>query len=378
MDYIPARLYVIQHIRHKYACKNKACEGTIKTATQAAQPLEKGLAASGLLTHVAVSKYLDHLPLYRIEQIFKRHDIELSRSTLCGWMMNLADLLGPLYRLMKAELLKSKVIKTDDTPVQVQDKAHPQGIRKGRIWIYGGAVSYPYYVYDYTSDRSREGPGTFLENYRQGFIQADAYAGYDFLFTDSKRSVKELLCWAHARRKFFDAQRTSPSLSVTALAWIKELYRVEREVAGQDAATRYAARQEQSVTLLKDFKIWLEGITADQALPQSPMRQAISYALNGWDALCRYTTDGDFDIDNNEAERLMRPVAIGRKNWLFFGNDRGGQAAAVLMSILQSAKRNGLNPYHYFKTVIETISDLPMKQLHTLLPNHFKTNADPS
>jgi len=372
LDYIPAKLLVIEHLRYKYACKHKSCEGQIERAVKTRQPLEKSLAAAGLLAHVAVSKYVDHLPLNRIESIFQRHDIEISRSTMCDWMLNTAELLRPLYDLMKTEIIKSKVIKTDDTPVDVQDKAHEKGIRKGRIWIYVGDKSYPYYVYDYTSDRSSRGPESFLQEYRTGFIQADAYAGYDFIFNDIERCVRELLCWAHARRKFYDAQKTASALSLTALAWIKQLYDIEREVKDKPAAERYKARQEKSVKLLVDFKSWLDSITPAQALPQSPFRQAINYAQNGWEALCRYTQDGDFDIDNNESERLMRPVAVGRKNWLFFGSDRGGHAAAVLMSIAQSAKRNGLNPYLYLRNVIETISDPPSNQLGILLPNNWK------
>lgn len=371
LDYVPAKLSVIVHVRYKYACKHKSCEGKVVRADKDRQPLEKSLAAAGLLAHVAVSKYVDHLPLNRIENIFKRHDIEISRSTMCDWTLNVAELLRPLYDLMKTEIIQSRVIKTDDTPVDVQDKAHEKGIRKGRIWIYVGDKSYPYYVYDYTSDRSSRGPGEFLREYRSGFIQADAYAGYDFIFNDKERCVRELLCWAHARRKFYDAQKTAQALSLTALAWIKQLYDIEREIKDKSTAERYKARQEKSVKLLADFKSWLDDITPAQALPQSPFRQAINYAQNGWEALERYTSDGDFDIDNNEAERQMRPVAIGRKNWLFFGSDRGGHAAAILMSIAQSAKRNGLNPYLYLRNVIENISDTKANNLKSLLPNQW-------
>ncbi len=371
LEYIPARLYVIEHLRLKYACKNKQCEGDIKTAVKANQPLEKSLAASGLLTHIAVSKYLDHLPLYRIEGIFKRHNIDISRSTMCSWMMNTAELLEPLYKLMKTKVLKSRVIKTDDTPVNKQDKNHPKGMSTARLWIYAGDKSYPYYVYDFTPNRSRNGPMEFLQDFTCGFIQADAYAGYDFIFNDKQRSVAELLCWAHARRKFGDAEKTAPQLSLTAMAFIQQLYKIEKDIADMSRAERFAIRQEKSVKLLADFKQWLDGISYEQALPESPFRKAMNYAANGWQALCRYTADGDFNIDNNEAEGLMKPVAIGRKNWLFMGSDRGGRAAAVLMSILQSAKRNGLNPQVYLKDAIDRISDIPHNKLSDLLPNNW-------
>ncbi|MBN2842979.1 MAG: IS66 family transposase, partial [Sedimentisphaerales bacterium] len=359
LEYIPARLFIKEHIRYKYACKNKQCEGSIETAPKANQPLEKSLAASGLLTHVAVSKYLDHLPLYRIEGIFKRYDIDISRSTMCGWMMNTAELLVPLYELLKAEVLKSRVIKTDDTPVSKQDKNHPNGISTSRLWIYAGDGSYPYYVYDFTPDRSRNGPAEFLKEFTSGYIQADAYAGYDFIFNDKQRSVEELLCWAHARRKFHEARKTAPQLSLTAMVFIQQLYKIEKDIVKLPRQKRFAIRQEKSVKILADFKQWLDGVSFEQALPESPFRKAMNYAANGWDALCRYASDGDFDIDNNEAERQMKPVAIGRKNWLFMGSDRGGRAAAILMSVLQSAARNGNNPQVYLKDIINRISDIP-------------------
>ena len=376
LEYIPARLFIKEHIRYKYACKNKECEGSIATAPKANQPLEKSLAASGLLTYIAVSKYLDHLPLYRIERIFNRYDIDISRSTMCGWMMNTAELLVPLYNLMKSEVLRSKVIKTDDTPVNKQDKNHPKGISTSRLWIYAGDKSYPYYVYDFTPDRSRNGPVEFLKDFTSGFVQADAYAGYDFIFNDKQRSVEELLCWAHARRKFREAQKTAPALSLTAMTFIQQLYKIEKQLKDKSAEERYAARQEKSVQILADFKMWLDGISYEQALPESPFRKAINYACNGWEALCRYTSNGDFDIDNNEAERQMKPVAIGRKNWLFMGSDRGGRAAAILMSVLQSAQRNGLNPQVYLKDVIDRISDIPVSRLNELLPDKWSVPTE--
>lgn len=311
------------------------------------------------------------LPLYRLEGIFRRHDIAITRSTLCGWMASTADLLAPLYELMKTELLQSKVVNSDDTPVRVQDKTLDKKMRTGRVWIYCGDEHHPYNVYDYTPNRSREGPEVFLRDYKEGHLQADAYAGYDFLFNDPTRQVIELLCWAHARRKFYDARKSSPPLSHTAIAWIKMLYAVEKEIKDSSPENKQAVRREKSVAILNDFKTWLDEIPPEQALPQSPIRQAINYTLNGWDALCRYTQDGDFSIDNNAAERLMRPIAIGRKNWMFFGSDNGGQTAAILLTITQSAKRQGLNAFTYLKDIIARISDHPANQLHQLLPDNW-------
>ena len=369
MDYIPASLRVIAHVRFKYACKH--CEQKVVTADKDRQPIEKGLPAAGLLAHVAVSKYQDHLPLYRLEGIFRRHDIDIKRSTMCGWMGSTADLLTPLYNLMITEVLQSKVINSDDTPVRVQDKTLDKKMRTGRVWTYCGDQNHPYNVYDYTPNRSREGPEKFLRNFQQGYLQADAYAGYNFLFDDPTRKVMELLCWAHARRKFYDARKSSPQLSHTAIAWVKLLYDVEKEIKDLSSEQKHAVRQEKSVAILIDFKAWLDEITLEQALPQSPIRQAINYTLNGWEALCRYTEDGDFNIDNNVAEQLMRPIAVGRKNWLFFGSDNGGRTAASLMTITQSAKRHGLNAFTYLKDVIARISDHPANQLHELLPDKW-------
>lgn len=272
---------------------------------------------------------------------------------------------------MITEVLQSKIINSDDTPVRVQDKTLDKKMRTGRVWTYCGDHNHPYNVYDYTPNRSREGPEKFLRTFQQGYLQADAYAGYNFLFDDPTRKVMELLCWAHARRKFYDARKTSPQLSHTAIAWVKLLYDVEKEIKDLSSEQKHAVRQEKSVAILKEFKTWLDEITLEQALPQSPIRQAINYTLNGWEALCRYTEDGDFGIDNNVAEQLMRPIAVGRKNWLFFGSDNGGRTAAILFTITQSAKRHGLNAFTYLKDVIARISDHPANQLHELLPDKW-------
>jgi len=369
LDFIPARVFVVRHVRFKYACKH--CEQRVVTADKDRQPIEKGLPAAGLLAHVVVSKYLDHQPLYRLENILNRHDIDITRSTMCGWARSCADLLMPLYELMGKEVLQSKVINTDDTPVRVQDKKLDKKTRIGRIWVYCGDPNHPYNVYDYTPNRSRAGPELFLRDYQQGYLQADAYAGYDFIFDDPVRKVIELLCWAHARRYFYEARKTAPQLSHTAIAWIKLLYDVEKKIKDLTAEQKKVVRQEKSVVILNDFKNWLLEIPLEQALPQSPIRQAINYALNGWEALCRYTTDGEFSIDNNIAENLMRPIALGRKNWLFFGSDNGGRTAAILFTITQSAQRHGLNVFNYLKDIIARISDHPANQLHQLLPDKW-------
>jgi len=370
LDYIPARLYVIEHVQLKYACKE--CQGQVALAPKPRQPIEKGLAAPGLLAHIATSRFADHLPYYRQQAIFKRHDMDIPRSTQCDWMAQTAALLRPLEKVMIESVLQSKVIGTDDTAVKVQDEDVSKKTRTGRLWVYRGDEEHPYVVYDYTPTRERAGPEAFLSSYREGFLQADAYPGYDAIFNDPQRHVQELLCWAHARRKFNEARRSDPELSHSAIALIGLLYDVEAEIKDLSAAEKYAVRQEKSVPLLQDIKDWLESIPPEQALPHSPVRQAIDYALNGWEALCRYTQDGDFAIDNNATEQLMRPVAIGRKNWMFFGSNKGGRTAATLFSIIQSAKRHSLNVFIYLKDIIARISDHPANQLHQLLPDQWQ------
>jgi transposase len=390
IDYVPAYACVIEHIRPKYACK--ACQdGTVVTAEKPRQPIEKGLPAPGMLAHVIVSKYADHLPLNRLSHIFQRHGLHIHRSTLCGWMAASARLLSPLYRLMVEQVLASKAVHTDDTPVRVLDKDRDT-TRLGRLWTYRGDDLHPYTVYDYTPSRARDGPVVFLGDF-QGYLQADAYGGYDGIFTNGK--VTEVLCWAHARRKHFDAQDSDAARASVALAYIRRLYQVERqaqeqfeEQADRDDARPFSAirlgmRQQSSVPILKDLEAWMRqqtsGTDADGSplpgglvLPKSPMGLAINYCLGNWEALTRYADDGDLDIDNNASERDLRPIAIGRANWTFFGSDNGGATAAVLYSLVATAKRHGLDPFAYLREVIGRISDHPANRLEELLPDHWK------
>jgi len=373
LNYQPASLYVIEHIRYKYACKH--CQGTIVTADKNTyEPIEKGLAGAGLLSQVIVSKYNEHCPLYRMEDIFSRHGVMISRSTMCDWMAQSSEILKPLYDLMKRRILESKVIHTDDTPVKVQDNELDR-CRQGRIWIYMGDEDNPYNVFDYTASRSRAGPDEFLNGFK-GYLQADAFGGYDGIYLT--KPVIEVLCNAHARRKFYDARGDNSLLSHTALAYYKRLYEIERQIKELSAQQKYEVRQDKSVKVLNEFKIWLDGITEAQALPRSPIRQAINYCLGNWAALVRYTEDGDLSIDNNVAEQQMKAIAVGRKNWLFFGSDRGGRTAAVLFSMTRSAKRFGLNIFAYLEDVLTRLPAQPVNRLQELLPDEWaKRNNKP-
>ena len=367
LEYVPASLLVIEEACQKYACP-KGC--TVVTAEKPPAPIEKGLAGPGLLAHVAVSKYGDHLPLHRQESILARHGVELSRKTMCDWMRQCAELVSPLYDLMKQRALSSKVVQTDDTPVPVLDPELPR-TRTGRIWTYVGDPDHPYTVYDYTPNRSRAGPDEFLKDFR-GYLQADAYSGYDEIYQDSERGVTEVACMAHARRKYFEAQSSDIMRSMVVLAYIHLLYDVEREARDGElgAAGRLALRQARSRPLLQDLKAYLER-ERRQVLPKSPIAQAIAYTLSNWDALVRYAEDGDLEIDNNGAERSLRGVAVGRRNWTFLGSDNGGRTAAVLSSLIATSKRHHIDPFAYLRDVFERISTHPNRQLEELLPDKW-------
>ena len=377
LEYEPAKLYVIEHIRPTYACTQCEAEATesgpqIITASKPLSPIEKGLAGAGLLAQVITSKYGDHQPLYRQEAILGRSGHSIPRSTTCGWMASCAALVRPLIERMKGLVLGSKVVGTDDTPVPVLEPGRGK-TRTGRLWVYVGDHDHPYTVFDYTPTRSRDGPAEFFGDYA-GYIQADAYGGYDHLFkprADGAPSPTEVGCWAHARRKFVEAEGSDPLRAHTAVAMIRLLYDVEDEARELDAESRLALRREQSVPRLEQMKTWFEAQRAE-VLPKSPMGQAMDYCLSNWDALLRYTSDGDLRIDNNATENALRPVALGRKNWLFAGSDEGGRTGAALMSLVASCKRHGLDPFAYLRDVLTRLPATPICDLDPFLPDRWK------
>lgn len=365
LEYVPASFFVREHVRLKYACSH--CEGHVAVGTAAAQPIDKGLPGPGLLAHVLTSKYADHLPLNRLEGIFARHGVELTRSTMCDWVAASAQLLASVVEVMKQEVLASRKIHTDDTPVPVLDKAR-EVTRTGRLWVYLGDADHEAVVFEYTPDRSRDGPQRFLDGYR-GYLQADAYAGYDGIYAGQE--VVEVACWAHARRKFFDALKSDARRSQIALAFIRHLYDVERRGRDLDEPSRRALRQSESGPVLAELQIWL----AEQGhavLPKSPLGMAIGYARAQWGALTRYLEDGILDIDNNAAERALRRVAVGRKNWLFAGSDAGGRRAATVYSLIASCARLKINPYGYLRDVLERLPTHSPDALAELTPKAWK------
>jgi len=370
LEYQPASLFVIEHVRFTYACR--ACEATVVTAEKPAAPIDKGRPGPGLLAQVVTAKYADHLPLNRQTEIFARHGVALPRQTLCDWVAAVADQLSPLYADLKAGVLASPIIHTDDTIVPVLDRERTD-TREGRLWVYIGEGQPADIVYDYTPDRSRAGPLAFLRDFR-GYLQADAYAGYDALYATGR--VVEVACWAHARRYFFDAKASDPARALPALGFIQQLYAVEREVKGADAETRRARRDEQARPVLARFRQWLDA-QADLVLPKSPIGEAVGYARAQWMALTRYCEDGALTIDNNVSERALRKVVTGRANWTFCGSDAGGERAAILYSLVATCRSHGLDPWAYLCDVLERIPTHPNRQRADLLPRHWKS-AQPS
>jgi len=363
-EYIPAQLSVIEDVCKKYAC---AC--TVKTATKPSQPIEKSTAGASLLAQVIVAKTADHLPLHRQEMIFQRHGVEISRKTMCGWLAETANLLQALYQSAKGVLFQSKVIGTDDTGVKVLDTKLPFA-RTGRIWPYYGDKEHPVIVYDYTATRERAGPEKFLEAYR-GYLQADAYGGYDAFFKNPARGLIEVGCWAHARRYHYKALDSDQSHMGPALLLIGQLYRVEEQARGVSAEDRLRLRQLHARPILDKLHAYLEDIQVE-VLPKSPAGRAVRYTLKNWTALTRYCEDGDLEIDNNATERAIRGVAVGRNNWVFFGSDQGGSTAAVLRSFVASCQRVKVDPFAWFKDVLARIADHPITRLAELLPHNWK------
>ena len=365
LDYVPAQLKVVETRREKCACAK--CQGQLTTVPAPPQIIEQGIPLPGLLAHLLMAKYGYHLPLYRIEQIFAHQGVPIARTTLCDWVIQSGWQLQPLVERMLALLKQQPVIFSDDTTVAVQDRGKT---RETRFWVYAGH-SPPIVVYDHTETRAGKHPKAKLEGY-SGYLQADAYAGYDQIFAAGK--VLEVACWAHARRKFFEiARQTENGKRISALEYIGRLYAIEREAKEQqlDAEGTRKLRQEQARPILAEFKAWLED-RLRQLAPKTPTAQAIGYALKNWPALERYTEDGRLEIDNNRSERAIRPLTIGRKNWLFLGSPKGGQVAATVFSLIQTCKELDLNPEAYLKDVLTRLPTTKQREIDSLLPHNWK------
>lgn len=363
LDYEPARITVVETVRVKYSC-SKCHEGVVIAPAPAAV-MDKGLPEAGMLAYVAVSKYADHLPLYRLERVLARSGLVISRNTLGDWIDFIADSFSSVIEAMKKKILKGPIVQSDDTKIRVL--GGPEGSYAGYLWCYGGL--HDEVVFDFTEGRGREGPLHFLDGY-QGYLQVDAYAGYDVVF--ARGNVVEVACWAHARRKIFEARATDPTHADPLLGMIATLYAVEADAKGLAADERWALRDERSRPLLARIHERLLQAQRD-VLPKSPMGQAITYALNQWTALQRYLEDGRLAIDNNATERSLRGVAVGRKNWLFTGSEAGGRRAAVLYSIVESCRRLRLDPFAYIKDVLPRLASHLAREVEQLTPAGWRT-----
>jgi transposase len=428
LDYRPASLRVIEHLVHKYVCplcsqqrprqspsadqesmampsqlpepepappaaesaepasradlQAPALPGrpadagaVVVAAAKPAMPIAKGLPGPGLLAHLIVSKYVDHLPLHRLERNYERQGLFLPRSTLCDWLAACGQLLGPLYDRLVAVVLQSRALHTDDTPVKMQELL-THLLSTARFWVYLGDTAHPYNVFDFTVNRKRDGPQQFLVHY-QGYLHADAFSGYDGLYLPEAPAatarIIEVACNAHARRKFYEARSSDALRSHQALAYYRQLYELERSARDQDFndTQKWQMRQDLSVPILETFHQWLEA-QRQPVLPKSPMAEAIGYALHNWTALVRYTEAGFLAIDNNVAEREMKRIAIGRKNWLFVGSPQGGRTAAVLLSFTSTCNRLGIEPWAYLQDVLGRLPTTPAGELDELLPDKWQ------
>lgn len=356
LEYIPPKWKVIQHDRVKYACRT--CQENVAIAEKPPQPIEKGLPAPGLCAHTVLSKFGDHTPLYRQEDIHSRTGFTIRRSTLCGWLQALAALSLPLVMRMKHLVLQSSVIHTDDTKIKMLVPG--AGVaQEAKFWPYLGDWLHPYAVYDFTIDRTRDGPLNFLTGYK-GYLQADAYSGYDCIYAPG--DVFEVACWVHTRRYWHQALDNDPARANMALGFIARLSQIETQLREaypsqnlqglRDFDAIADARQKHARPILAEFKKWMDNeLETDRVLPKSVIRSAFTYTMNQWDALCRYTEQGYLSLENNAAERLVKNPAIGRKNFLFVGGIGGGHNAAVFYSLVSSAKANGVEPFAWLRDV---------------------------
>ena len=365
---------MLRHVRPKLACR--CCERIVQVAAPS-RPIERGLPGPGLLAHVLVSKYADHLPLYRQSAIYARDGVELDRSTLADWVGASARLLAPLVDALGRHVLATKKLHADDTPVPVLQPG--RGTTKtGRLWTYvrddrpAADTTPPAVWFRYSPDRKGTHPAEHLQRFA-GVLQADGYAGFDQLY--EKGRIVEAACWAHARRKFYDLHKATGSpIAQQALRRIGDLYDIEREIRGRPPDERRFERKARAGPLLDELRQWLQS-TLSTISAKSELATAIRYALTRWQALSRYVDDGRIEIDNNAAERALRDVALGRKNYLFAGSDAGGERAAAIYSLLGTAKLNGIDPEGYLRTVLARIAEHPINRIEELLPWHLEMES---
>ncbi len=367
LDFVPGHFEVIRHVRPKLSCVH--CSKVVQHPAPA-RPIERALPTAGLLAHVLVSKYADHCPLYRQQGIYRRAGLELDRATLASWVGEASDLLDPVVSAVGRHVLAAQKIHGDDTPVPVLDPGRGR-TKTGRLWAYvrddrpAAGPDPPAVWYRYSPDRKGEHPRAHLRAY-SGILQADAYAGFTPLYEDGR--ILEAACWAHARRKHYDLYAADRSpIAAEAIRRIGLLYAIEREIRGCTPEVRTAVRRDRSAPVLDAMHAWLN-TTLRNVSAKSPLAGAIHYTLARWRALTRFCDDGRIELDNNTAERAIRPLVLGRKNYLFAGSDAGGERAANLYSLIGTCLLNRIDPLAYLRHVLECIGEYPINRIEELLP----------
>jgi transposase len=375
LEYVPSHWKVHRHVRPKYACAS--CEKIVQAAAPS-RPIERSIAGPALIAHVVTSKYCDHLPLYRQSQIYARDGIDLERATLAEWVGAAGALIDPLLQALGRYVLGGQKLHADDTPIPVLAPGTGK-TKTGRLWTYvrddrpAGSHDPPAVLFRYSPDRKGERPREHLKRFR-GILQADGYAGFNGLYDRKPDPLVEAACMAHARRKFFDLHAATDSpVAREALERIAALYQIEADIRGKAPEVRRAEREARASPLLADLNAWLRA-TVRQVSKKSELARAIGYSLSRWEALTRYCKDGRIEIDNNAAERALRAVALGRKNFLFAGSDAGGERAAAFYSLIGTAKLNGLDPEGYLREVFTRIAEHPINRIEELLPWHLAEN----
>lgn len=365
LEYEPGRLYVNRYIRPKYA---SADNQTILIAPLPERPLPKAIAGPGLLTQILIDKYVDHLPLHRQQQRFSREKINIPYSTLTDWVSNSCKLIAPLYDALQKEVLASDYLHADETPIKVLDKDKKGETHRGYYWVYHNSLQ-DILFFDYQPGRGREGPDGILKGFK-GHLQTDGYGGYSHF--DTSKDITLLHCMAHARRKFVEARLNDQARADYVLEQIQQLYAIERQAGEQQlpAEEVLQLRQEKAVPLLEALGKWMQQAYAE-VLPQSAIGKALAYSIPRWTKLMIYTTDGKLNIDNNPVERNIRPVAVGRKNYLFAGSHEAAQRSAMLYSLLGTCKLHDINPFEWMKTVLEKLPAYPINKVQHLLPHRW-------
>ena len=369
LDVVPLQFRVKEKVRGKWACPQGCMNGSL-IAPLPPRPIEKGRPSPSLLAYIVTSKYCDHVPLYRQEQIFRRYEIDLSRKTMDGWLGELSGLLLPVVLALKREILKEPLLQMDDTPIQVLDKEVKGKSRRCYLWAY--TAPYGEVVYDFTESRSGRGPVKFLDGFEGHFIQCDDFSGNGAVFKELE--IIRIACMAHIRRKLFEARAAAPKRVDEILELIRSLYEIEERArtGGLAPEERSKLRKGEATGILSELKEKIDELSL-LSTPRSKIGGAVSYAQKNWEDMIRYVEVGEAEIDNNWVENMIRPVALGRRNFLFLGSAKGGgERAEVFYSLIQSARRLGLDPFAYLSDVIERISTHPQSRIRELTPRGWK------